>query len=73
MWRIQRPLCLRDPSFLGCTLQQANVVTDLAGWIEAEEILPVGAEAYPLHQLPVARKACLWRSDAGKIGIRQKV
>ncbi len=64
-----RTLYLRDLSCFGCTHQPTNVFTDLVSYIEAEEIRPVVADTYPLHELRIAQEAFLSKSHVGKIGI----
>lgn len=67
-----RTLYLRDLSLLGSTHQPARVFTDLVGYIEAEEIRPVLAATWPLHELRAAQEAFLAKSHVGKIGIDVK-
>ena len=64
-----RTLYLRDLTFFGCTHQPANVFTDLVGYIEAGEIVPVLAETFPLRDLRAAQQAFLAKSHVGKVGI----
>lgn len=64
-----RTLYLKDLTLIGSTRQDANVFTDLLGYIEAGEIRPVVAETYPLRELRAAQEAFLGKSYIGKIGI----
>ena len=64
-----RTLYLRDLSFFGCTHQPANVFTDLVGYIEAGEVKPMVAAAYPLRELHKAQEVFAAKTYVGKIGI----
>ncbi|MDB6178684.1 alcohol dehydrogenase family protein [Paracoccus sp. Z330] len=65
-----RTLYLRDLSLFGSTYQPDNVFTDLVGYIEAQEIRPLLAATYPLHELRQAQEVFLSKTHIGKIGIQ---
>ncbi len=65
-----RTLYLRDLTLLGSTWQPANVMQDVIGYIERNEIRPVIAETYALAQMAAAQAAFLAKRHVGKIGIQ---
>jgi NADPH:quinone reductase-like Zn-dependent oxidoreductase len=64
-----RTLYLKDLTLIGSTRQDRRVFTDIVRYIEAGEIRPLVAEAFPLHELCAAQEAFLGKSHLGKIGI----
>lgn len=64
-----RTLYLKDLTLIGSTRQEPGVFADLVGYIERDEIWPVLAETYKLHELGTAQEAFLEKAHMGKIGI----
>ncbi|MTI44688.1 NADPH:quinone reductase-like Zn-dependent oxidoreductase [Roseibium hamelinense] len=64
-----RTLYLKDLTFFGCTKQEANVFTDLAGYIERGEIRPFLGATFKLQDLRAAQEAFLSKKYVGKIGL----
>jgi NADPH:quinone reductase-like Zn-dependent oxidoreductase len=65
-----RTLYLRDLTLFGTTYQPENILPDVIGYIEKDEIRPVIAEAFELREMRAAQQAFLTKSHVGKIGIR---
>jgi len=65
-----RTLYLRDLTLFGTTYQPQNILTDVIGYIERDEIRPVIAETFDLRDLRAAQEAFLSKGHVGKIGIR---
>lgn len=64
-----RTLYLRDLTLFGTTYQPGNILPDVIGYIERNEIRPVIAEAFPLSDLVKAQEVFLGKGHVGKIGI----
>lgn len=62
-----RTLYLKDLSFLGCTLLEEEVFTNLIGYIERGEIRPALAKTYPLSEIINAQKDFLTKAHTGKL------
>lgn len=62
-----RTLYLKDLSFLGCTVLDANVFTNLIRRIEQGDVLPLVAKTYPLKRIVDAQVAFLEKNYTGKI------
>jgi len=62
-----RTLYLRDLTFTGSTVIPTHIFTDLIKYIEQDEIKPVLAATYPLHELPVAQQAFIDKQYIGNI------
>lgn len=65
-----RTLYLRDLTLFGTTYQPDNILPDVIGYIERNEISPVIAEVFDIRDLPAAQRAFLSKRHVGKIGIR---
>jgi NADPH:quinone reductase-like Zn-dependent oxidoreductase len=62
-----RTLYLKDLSLFGATFQPDNVMTDLIGYIERDEIRPVVAGTYPLESIAEAQTKFLSKTFTGKL------
>jgi NADPH:quinone reductase-like Zn-dependent oxidoreductase len=62
-----RTMYLRDLTFHGCTIFQPNVFADLIKYIEAGEILPILAAAFPLEDLHEAQQKFIDKKHTGSI------
>ena len=62
-----RTLYLKDLSFFGCTILEAEVFGNLIKRIEKEEIKPLVAKTYPLENIVDAQKEFLKKKHIGKI------
>ena len=62
-----RTLYLKDLSFFGCTVLDAEVFGNLLGRIERAEIRPLVAETYPLRDIGQAQAAFAEKGYIGKI------
>ncbi|MEQ8434250.1 MAG: alcohol dehydrogenase family protein [Oceanicaulis sp.] len=62
-----RDLYLKDITLLGCTAWDEPVFPNLISYIEAGEIRPLLAAAYPLDQIAEAQKAFQQKRHMGKI------
>lgn len=65
-----RTLYLRDLTLFGTTYQPENILPDVIGYIERDEIRPVIAETFDLRDMRAAQEAFLSKGHVGKIGIR---
>lgn len=65
-----RTLYLRDLTLLGATYQPDNILPDVIGYIERDEIRPVIAETFDLRDLGAAQETFLSKGHIGKIGIQ---
>jgi len=62
-----RTLYLNDLSLFGCTVLDAEVFTDLVGYIERGEIRPLVAATFPLREIVAAQRLFLAKRHVGKI------
>lgn len=62
-----RTLYLKDLSFFGCTVLEAQVFSNLVRRIERNEIKPLVAETYPLRDIATAQQAFSEKGYIGKI------
>ncbi len=62
-----RTFYLRDLTFTGSTVIPPHVFTDLVGYIEAGEVKPILAAAYPLSELRAAQQAFIDKKHTGNI------
>ncbi|MBF0287888.1 MAG: alcohol dehydrogenase family protein [SAR324 cluster bacterium] len=62
-----RTLYLKDLNLMGCTVLEPSVFKNLIQRIEAEEIVPVVAKTFPLHQIAAAQKYFEAKQYTGKI------
>ena len=62
-----RTLYLKDLSFFGCTILEAEVFGNLIKRIEKKEIKPLVAKTYPLENIVDAQKEFLKKKHIGKI------
>ncbi|MEL6645397.1 MAG: alcohol dehydrogenase family protein [Pseudomonadota bacterium] len=62
-----RTFYLRDLTFTGSTVIDAQVMANLVRYIEAGEIAPVVAAVYPLEELHAAQAAFIAKTYAGNI------
>ena len=65
-----RTLYLRDLTLFGSTFQPDNVLIDVIGYIERDEIRPMIAHGFRLKDLRTAQEAFLEKDHVGKIVIR---
>ncbi len=65
-----RELYLRDLTLFGSTFQPDNILIDVIGYIERDEIRPVIAQEFNLKDLCAAQEAFLKKDHVGKIVIR---
>lgn len=64
-----RTLYLKDLSLFGCTVLNEGVFQNLVRRIEASEITPIVASAFPLSQVPEAQKQFETKQHVGKLVI----
>jgi NADPH:quinone reductase-like Zn-dependent oxidoreductase len=62
-----RTLYLKDLTFFGSTYQPDAIFTNVITYIEREEIRPVVAKAYPLHEIVSAQQDFLAKRHTGKL------
>jgi NADPH:quinone reductase-like Zn-dependent oxidoreductase len=62
-----RTLYLKDLSLFGCTSLGPEVFKNLVGYIEKDEIKPLVAETFPLHEIGEAQEAFLSKKHTGKL------
>ncbi len=62
-----RTLYIKDLTFLGCTFQDPVVFENLVIYIENNEIRPVVARTYPLHEIVRAQTDFLAKNHIGKL------
>ncbi len=62
-----RTLYLKDLTFIGSTHQADDIFTNLITYIEREEIRPVVAGTYPLHEIVRAQQDFLTKRHTGKL------
>jgi len=62
-----RTLYLKDLTMLGCTILEPGVFTNLIGYIERGEIVPLLSATYPLRAIVDAQAAFLAKLHVGKI------
>jgi len=62
-----RTLYLKDLSFLGCTVLESNVFTNLIDHIESGNIKPIVAHTFPLEDIVKAQELFLQKKHIGKI------
>ena len=62
-----RTLYLKDLSFLGCTVLESNVFTNLIDHIESGNIKPIVAHTFPLEDIVKAQELFLLKKHIGKI------
>jgi NADPH:quinone reductase-like Zn-dependent oxidoreductase len=67
-----RTLYLRDLAFFGSTFQPDNILTDVIGYIEREELRPMIAQAFKLKDLRKAQETFLAKGHIGKIVIQNQ-
>ncbi len=60
-------LYLNDWEFIGSTVCELHVFSDLIGYVERGEIRPLVAETYPLEQIHEAQTAFLAKKHVGKL------
>lgn len=65
-----RSLYLRDLTLFGSTYQYDNVLPDVIGYIERDELKPVIAREFPIKEIRAAQEAFLKKTHIGKIVIR---
>jgi len=64
---VLRTLYLKDLSFLGCTVLESNVFTNLIDHIESGNIKPIVAHTFPLEDIVKAQELFLLKKHIGKI------
>lgn len=62
-----RTLYLKDLTLFGCTFQEDEVFANLIAYIEAGDIRPVVARAYPLAEIGHAQQDFLAKKHTGKL------
>jgi NADPH:quinone reductase-like Zn-dependent oxidoreductase len=62
-----RTVYLKDLTILGCTFQPDEVFDNLIGYVQRNEIRPVIAKTYPLHDIKQAQRDFLSKSHTGKL------
>jgi NADPH:quinone reductase-like Zn-dependent oxidoreductase len=62
-----RTLYLKDLTLIGCTFQDDVVVNNLVGYIERNEIRPLVAATFPLHEIERAQQRFLGKNFTGKL------
>jgi NADPH:quinone reductase-like Zn-dependent oxidoreductase len=62
-----RTVYLKDLTILGCTFQPDEVFDNLIGYVQRNEIRPVIAKTYPLHNIKQAQLDFLSKSHTGKL------
>ena len=62
-----RTLYLKDLSFFGCTVLEPEVFANLVHHIESNNIKPVVARTFPLHEINEAQEMFLQKKHTGKI------
>jgi NADPH:quinone reductase-like Zn-dependent oxidoreductase len=62
-----RTLYLKDLTMLGCTIMEPAVFSNLIGYIERGEIVPLVSATFPLHAIVAAQTAFLAKLHVGKI------
>jgi len=62
-----RTLYLHDLTLMGCTFQPDVVFENLVSYVEANEIRPLVAATYPLHQIAEAQRRFLRKEFVGKL------
>lgn len=65
-----RTLYLKDLSFFGCTVLEAQVFGNLVGRIERKQIAPLVAETHPLSDIGAAQQAFGEKGYIGKIVLK---
>jgi NADPH:quinone reductase-like Zn-dependent oxidoreductase len=62
-----RDFYLKDLTLLGCTAWDEHVFQNLIGYIESNEINPLVAKIFPLHEIVNAQKEFIAKTHVGKI------
>ncbi|MBT8437344.1 MAG: alcohol dehydrogenase family protein [Gammaproteobacteria bacterium] len=62
-----RTLYLKDLTLIGCTFQEDIVFENLVGYIERNEIRPLVAKTFPLHEIAQAQTEFLDKKFTGKL------
>jgi NADPH:quinone reductase-like Zn-dependent oxidoreductase len=62
-----RTLYLKDLTILGCTILEPGIFSNLIGYIERAEIVPLVSATYPLRAIVDAQTAFLAKLHVGKI------
>jgi len=62
-----RTLYLKDLTLIGCTFQDDVVFSNLVGYIERNEIRPLVAATFPLHEIERAQQRFLEKNFTGKL------
>ncbi|MCP4334846.1 MAG: zinc-binding dehydrogenase [Gammaproteobacteria bacterium] len=62
-----RTLYLKDLTLIGCTFQDDVVFSNLVGYIERNEIRPLVAATFPLHEIEHAQQRFLEKNFTGKL------
>jgi NADPH:quinone reductase-like Zn-dependent oxidoreductase len=62
-----RTLYLKDLTLIGCTFQDDVVFNNLVGYIERNEIRPLVAATFPLHEIERAQQRFLGKNFTGKL------
>ncbi len=62
-----RTLYLKDLTLMGCTFQDDTVFANLIAYIEADEIRPVVAKTFPLHDIAQAQTEFMSKGHTGKL------
>ncbi len=62
-----RTLYLKDLTLMGCTFQDDVVFENLVKYIENDEIRPVVAKTFPLHEIVQAQEEFTDKAHAGKL------
>ena len=65
-----RTLYLRDLTLFGSTYQPDNILEDVIGHVERDELRPLVAEAFDLKDIREAQQAFLDKKHIGKIALR---
>lgn len=62
-----RTVYLNDLTLMGCTFQEDEVFTNLISYIENNEIRPLVAKTFPLHEISKAQEEFLTKRHLGKL------
>ena len=62
-----RTLYLKDLTLFGCTFQEDEVFENLVSYVERDEIRPLVARTFPLHEIRQAQEAFLAKAFTGKL------
>ena len=58
---------LKDLTLSGCTFQEEEVFENLVSYVERDEIRPLVAKTFPLHEIRRAQEEFLAKAFTGKL------